>query len=206
MMDSNLRERTITGISWSAISQALNQGFRFAISIVLARILGPKVYGLIGMITVFTGFAAVFGDFGLGAAIIQRKDLEARHRNAAFWTNLTMGATLTLLMVALAPVVAWFYKEPALLTLTMVIAFKYITDSLCVVQIALLTREMRFRALAGIQIGSNVVAGLAGLGFALYGLGPWSLVAQTLMASSITLFISWRLGNWYPRFSFELRA
>ena len=61
----------------------------------LARILGPAVYGLIGMITVFTGFAAVFGDLGLGAAIIQRKELEERHLNAAFWTNVTMGATLT---------------------------------------------------------------------------------------------------------------
>jgi len=201
-----LRERTLHGVSWSALSQMVNQGFAFAISIVLARLLGPKVYGLVGMITVFTGFAAVFGDFGLGAAVIQRKDLEDRHLNAAFWTNVTVGTTLTFVMAGLSPIVAWFYKEPALLTLTMVIALKYITDSLCVVQIALLTREMRFRALAGIQIGSNVVAGLAGLGFALYGMGPWSLVAQTIGASAVSSAIAWRLGRWRPRFSFERRA
>jgi PST family polysaccharide transporter len=184
----------------------LHQGFTFAISVVLARILGPKVYGLIGMIMVFTGFATVFGNFGLGAAIIQRKELESRHLNAAFWTNVFMGTSLTLLMIALAPFIAWFYKEPLLLTLTSVIALKYVVDSLCVVQIALLNREMRFRTLGGIQIGSTVVSGLVGLGLALHGMGPWSLVAQTLGASVISLAISWGIGNWRPRFSFELRA
>jgi PST family polysaccharide transporter len=206
VMDSTLRGRTLTGVAWSAISQGLNQGFTFIISIVLARILGPKVYGLIGMIWVFTGFAAVFGDFGLAAAIIQRKELEARHLNAAFWTNVTLGTTMTLLMAALAPLVAWFYKEPVLLTLTAVIALKYVFDSLCVVQIALLNRAMRFRTLAWIQIGSTVISGMLGLGLALYGMGPWSLVAQTLGASVLLLAISWGLGNWRPRFSFELRA
>jgi O-antigen/teichoic acid export membrane protein len=205
-MSNDLRGRTITGLGWSGISQVLNQGFIWAISIVLARILGPKVYGLIGMIMVFTGFATVFGDFGLGAAIIQRKDLETRHLNAAFWINVTMGATLTMLMVALSPVVAWFYKEAVLLPLTAMIALKYVIDSLRVVQIALLNREMRFKTLAGIQMGSNVVSGLVGLGFALYGMGAWSLVAQTLGASAVLFVVSWRLGSWRPRFSFELRA
>jgi len=205
-MNIDLRHKTITGLSWSGISQGVNQGFTFIISIVLARILGPQVYGLIGMIMVFTGFATVFGDFGLGAAIIQRKDLEARHLNSAFWINVAMGATLTLVMAALAPVVSWFYNETALLALTMVIALKYIIDSLCVVQLALLNREMNFRKLAKIQIGSNVISGFVGLGMALYGMGPWSLVAQTLGASVMTLAWSWGLGNWRPRVSFEKRA
>jgi PST family polysaccharide transporter len=156
-MDKNLRERTITGVSWSAISQVLNQAFTFAISIVLARILGPAVYGLIGMITVFTGFAAVFGDLALGAAIIQRKELEARHLNAAFWTNVAMGATLTVLMVALAPVVAWFYGAPELLMLAAVIALKYVIDSLSVRQTPVLHREIRIQSLVKLQIGSIVI-------------------------------------------------
>ncbi len=205
-MDNDLRGRTISGIGWSAISQWLNQGFTFAISVVLARILGPKAYGLIGMITIFTGFAGVFGDLGLGAAIIQRKELEARHLNAAFWSNITMGATLSLAMVALVPAVAWFYKEPALVPLTAVIALKYIVDSLCVVQIAILNREMRFRTLAGIQIGSNIISGLVGLGMALHEMGPWSLVAQGLGASVVSSALCWHLGHWRPSFSFELKA
>lgn len=205
-MELNLRERTITGVSWSAISQVLNQAFTFAISIVLARILGPEVYGLIGMITVFTGFAAVFGDLALGAAIIQRKELEERHLNAAFWINVTTGVMLSLLMVALAPVVAWFYDAPELLMLSAVIALKYVIDSFSAVQISLLNRDMRFKTLAGIQIGSTVVSGLTGLGMALYGMGPWSLVAQTIGASVVSLAVSWRLGHWRPCFKFDLVA
>jgi O-antigen/teichoic acid export membrane protein len=205
-MNTNLRERTITGVSWSAISQVLNQAFTFAISIVLARMLGPAVYGLIGMITVFTGFAAVFGDLALGAAIIQRKELEERHLNAAFWTNVAMGVLLTVLMVALAPVVAWFYDAPELLMLSAVIALKYVIDSFSVVQISLLNRDMRFKTLAGVQIGSTVVSGLTGLGMALYGMGPWSLVAQMLVASVVSLAVSWRLGHWRPRFAFDRGA
>jgi PST family polysaccharide transporter len=205
-MDSDLRGRTITGVSWSALSQVLNQSFTFAISIVLARILGPAAYGLIGMITIFTGFAAVFGDLALGAAIIQRKELEERHLNAAFWANVAMGATLTIVMVALAPVVAWFYDAPELLMLAAVIALKYVIDSLSVVQISLLNREMRFKTLAGVHIGSTIVSGLMGLGMALYGMGPWSLVAQTLGTSVMTLAVSWHMGHWRPRFLFELGA
>jgi len=204
-MNTDIRQRTISGLSWSATSQVVNQVFTFAISIVLARLLGPKVYGLIGMITVFTGFAGVFGDLALGAAIIQRKELEPRHLNAAFWVNVTMGATLTLLMVALAPVVAWFYKEPLLLPLTAVIALKYFIDSLSAVKIAMLNREMRFRTLAKIQIGSSIISGLAGLGMALYGMGPWSLVAQTMGGAIVSTVIAWCLVDWHPRFSFEFR-
>lgn len=205
-MEKNLKAQTITGISWSAISQVVNQGFIFVISIVLARILGPAVYGLIGMITVFTGFAAVFGNLALGAAIIQRKDLEERHLNAAFWSNLTMGTTLTIIMAGIAPILARFYEEPALLMLTAVIAFKYIIDSLYVVQLALLQRSMRFKAMAGIQIGSNVISGLVGIAMALCGMRAWSLVAQTLGASIALTIISWRVGGWCPHFSFEFRA
>ncbi len=91
-MGNNPRGRTLTGISWSAVSQALNQCFTFAISMLLARMLGPKIYGLIGMIRTLTGFGAPVGNLGLGAAIIQRKELEARHLNAAFWSNVPMGA------------------------------------------------------------------------------------------------------------------
>lgn len=204
-MNYNIREKTIIGVKWSITSQWVNQSFVFAITIVLARILGPKVYGLIGMITVFTGFATVFGDFGLGDAIIQRKELEPRHLNAVFWTNIFIGSFLTLLMVTLAPVVAWFYKEPMLLALTAVIALKFIFDSMFAVQVALLYRKMQFRALAGIQIGSTVISGLVGLGMALNGMGPWSLVAQTLGASVVSFAVSWKLGNWRPRFSLNLR-
>ena len=205
-MATELRSRTISGISWSALSQVVTQIFTFAISLVVARILGPKAYGLIGMIVVFTGFANIFGDLGLGAAIIQRKQLEPRHLNTAFWINVIMGLSITVLFVSVAPLVAAFYKEPALAALTAVIALRFLIDSLSMVPIALMNREIHFHKLAKIQISATVVAGLIGLGLALYGAGPWSLVAQSVGNSTVALLLSWRLGNWRPRFSCEFQA
>jgi PST family polysaccharide transporter len=77
----------VKGLSWSAVSQLVTQCFTWAISIILARILGPKAYGLIGMTAVFSGFAMLFSDLGLGAAIVQRKNLQERHLDTAFWIN-----------------------------------------------------------------------------------------------------------------------
>jgi O-antigen/teichoic acid export membrane protein len=205
-MNGTLRTRTITGVSWSALSQVVQQGFTFCISVFVARILGPKVYGLVGMVMVFTGFAAIFADLGLGTALIQRKDLEERHLNAAFWLNVAVGGAMTLLMIGLAPAVAWFYQEEILLRLTAVIALRYIIDSLAVVQIALLNRAMEFRTLAVIQIWSTIIGGLLGLSLALLGVGPWSLVAQSVGTSVIALVLSWRLGAWRPGFSFQATA
>lgn len=193
-------------MSWSGLSQGITQGFTFAISIVLARILGPKAYGLIGMVSVFTGFAVLFGGLGLGAAIVQRKELEARHLNAAFWANVVAGSAMALLMVALAPVVARFYQEPRLTWLTAVIALRFVFDALNVVQLALLTRQMRFRALAVVQIGSSVVAGLLGLGLALSGSGVWSLVVQTLSGAFVQLLVAWKLADWRPCWAFDFQA
>ena len=205
-MATDLRSRTLSGISWSALSQVVTQLFTFAISLVVARILGPKAYGLIGMIVVFTGFANIFGDLGLGAAIIQRKQLEPMHLNTAFWINVIMGGSMTILFVTFAPVVAAFYKEPALATLTAVIALRFLIDSLSMVPIALMNREIHFHKLAKINVSATVVAGLLGLGLALYGAGPWSLVAQSVASSTVALLLSWRLGNWRPRFSCEFQA
>src|SRR5215475_10282380 len=118
-MTETLTNRTVKGAGWNALSQFVTQGFTFALGITLARLLGPKSYGLVGMVTLITGFAAVFGDFGLGAAIIQRKDLQPRHLNAAFWVNVLLGVVLTSAVMGLAPLVAWFFKEPLLIPLTM---------------------------------------------------------------------------------------
>jgi len=200
---TDLRNRTIRGVGWTAISQAVTQGFTFVISIVLARILGPKAYGLIGMVTVFTGFAALFGGLGLGAAIIQRRELEPRHLDTAFWVNAVFGCAMTGLMLLLAPLIGMFYHEPKVVPLAMVISLRFTLDALNVVQSALLNREMRFRSLATVQIGASFASGLVGLGMALGGMGVWSLVLQSLGNSIVQLLLLWNLAAWRPRWSFD---
>lgn len=203
---TEFRSKTISGLSWSAISQVANQGFTFAVTILLARILGPKVYGLVGMLAVFTGFAAIFGDLGFGAAIIQRKTLDPEHLNAAFWANAVVGMLMTGIMSAVAPLVARFYNEPLLASLTAVISLRFLLDSLCVVQAGLLNRKMEFRKLAVIQIGSGVAAGATALAIALSGGGPWSLVFQTTGGATFSMVLLWLIGGWRPERSFRWGA
>src|SRR5438093_2613839 len=100
---SQLRQRTISGLTWTGINQVGCQSISFIVSLVLARLLGPKAYGLIGMVTIFTGFAMRFVDLGLGAAIIQRAHLKEEHLQAVFWLNLTMGLFLMAFFSLLAP-------------------------------------------------------------------------------------------------------
>src|SRR5438874_1062635 len=122
---TDLRNKTVKGVSWSAVSQIVTQGFTWAISIIVARILGPKAYGLIGMIAVFSGFAWLFSDLGLGAAIVQRKKLEQEHLDTAFWINLLAGFVMTGLMAAFAPLIASFYNEPQLTWLSIIISLQF---------------------------------------------------------------------------------
>jgi O-antigen/teichoic acid export membrane protein len=203
---TNLRHETVKGVSWSAVSQLVTQSFTWAISIVLARILGPKAYGLIGMTAVFTGFAGLFSDAGLADAIIQRKKLEKRHLDTAFWINVVIGGVITVLILALAPIIARFYSEPRLTQITQVISAQFFIGGLSVVQQALLRREMRFRDLAKIQIGTTAAAGVIGLIMALLGMGLWSLVGQMLAGSVFRLLFCWRVGDWRPNFAFDLQA
>jgi PST family polysaccharide transporter len=203
---ADLANRTVQGVSWSGLSQAITQGFTWIISIVLARLLGPSAYGLIGMVGVFTSFAILFGGLGFGVAIVQRKNLEERHLSTAFWMNLATGALITLLMVGFAPVIARFYHEPLLVPITRIIALRFLFDSLDVVQSALLRRQMRFRALGAIQIGSGILSGIVALAMALGGMGIWSLVALTLGLAFFPLPLLWYCTRWRPSLSFDWAA
>lgn len=205
-MSDSLREQTIRGVGWNGVSQLVTQLFSFGISIVLARLLGPKAYGLIAMVTVFTGFANLFTGLGLGAAIIQRRELEARHLDTAFWVNVLCGAGMTLLLIGLAPGVAWFYHQPLLAALTAAIALKFVIDSFGIVHAAQLSRNLHFRSLAVIKVGASLIGGLTGLAMALGGLGVWSLVAQTLANSLAGILLTWRVSSWRPAWRFERLA
>ena len=203
---TNLRRRTVSGVSWSAVAQLVTQCFTWAISIIVARLVGPRAYGLIAMAAVFSGFAMLFSDLGLSAAIIQRANLEKKHLDTAFWINIASGVLMTVLMAGLAPVIAAFYREPRLIWITIISALQFTLVSINVVEQALIRREMRFRALAGIQITSTVIGGTIALSMAFAGMGVWSLVAQPLCSSSIRVLLFWRVAQWRPSLSFDIEA
>jgi PST family polysaccharide transporter len=202
----DLRQKTIAGVGWTTLAQIGRQGLQFVISIVLARLLVPQDFGLVGMITIFTNFATLFSELGFTGALIQRPTIEERHYSSIFWLNLFMGVVLTILLMLAAPFIAAIYDEPRLTLLTMLIAMNFSIGSLNIVQRAILSRAMNFRALALIEISAVLAAGLIAVILALAGCGVWSLAWQMLAISAFMAMIMWRVANWRPRFLFEWSA
>lgn len=203
---SDLREKTLTGLKWSGAGHVARQALQFAISVVVARMLSPHEFGLMGMVGVFAGLAGIFAGLGLGTALVQREKLEDRHLSTIFWTNLACGATLTAAFAAASPAIARFYGEPILRGLALAGAFNFLIGSLSIVQRNMLIRTMDFRGLFVIETTAVGCAGAVAVGGALAGWGPWCLVAQSLVLTTVSAAMLWRRSDWRPAWSFDAAA
>jgi O-antigen/teichoic acid export membrane protein len=197
--DADLKNRTVTGVLWSAGASVGQQILNFAVTAVLARLLVPADFGLVATVAVFTGFVSLFIDFGLGAALIQRETLAERHRSSAFWMNLAAGIALATLVAALAPLLARFFDEPRLVDLTLVLSLNFVVGSLGIVQSALLQRSMNFRRLGAIGISSTVIGGAVAIAMAVAGYGVWSLIGQLIATTAVRTALLWAASDWRPR-------
>jgi len=185
-----------TAFFWSATERFGFQGFSVVLSIILARLLSPREYGLIGMLTIFCAISYVFVDSGLAVALVQRPANSADDEATVFYANIGMGAVMTLLMCAISPLVARFYGQPILIPLLRVLSLQVFLSSFGIVQFALLGRAMDFRRQAIVSTLSVLLSGLVGIGMAWSGLGVWSLVGQSVTMALFQSLLVWRLGNW----------
>lgn len=204
--EGGLKGATVRGTAWTAASQASQQIIQVGITIVLARLLLPREYGLVGMVAVFTGFAMLFVYSGFGAAIVQRNRLTAAHLATAFWANLGAGIAIAALAAAFAPLVALFYGQPEIVSIMPVAALGFILASLSVVQTAILERRMMFRRIALVENVSLVGAGAVATVCAVAGLGVWSLVVFSLVSNAVESSILWILSDWRPTRTFDRMA
>lgn len=202
----SLRQKVISGIGWTTLNRISEKGLKFAISVLLARLLTPEAFGLIGMIVVFTGFASLFADAGFGAALVQREEIEERHLSSVFWLQAVLGILLTLGFASAAPLIAQFYGEPLLELLTMFVAIQFTIESLGTVQTALFRRTMDFKKITIVKLVATIVSGSIAITLALLDYGVWSLVWQTVVNTAGDVAAVWVLSSWYPRFLFDWRA
>jgi len=194
----DLKERTIRGGLARFCAQGANFVVRLAALMILARLLGPRDFGLVGMVTAFTGVLTLFRDFGLSAAAIQRASVTDEQISTLFWINLFVGALLGLLSVAMAPVIAALYHEPRLIAVTAVLGAGFFFNAAGVQHGALLQREMRFTALAVINTVSLIVSTALAVAGAMAGYGYWALVAMTVAIPLIGTVGSWIATAWVP--------
>jgi len=194
----DLKEKTIRGGLVRLIAQAANFFLRLGSLVVLARLLAPKDFGLVGMVTAFTGVLTLFRDFGLSAAAIQRTNVTDEQISTLFWINIFVGVLLGLLAIAGAPAIAAFYHEPRLFGVTAVLALGFLFNAAGVQHSVLLQRQMRFTALAIVNTVGLLVGTVVAIFGARAGYGYWALVAMTVTVPLISTVGFWLTTAWVP--------
>lgn len=190
-------------IFWSAVDRFGHQGVQFVLYTVLARLLSPVEYGLIGMLSIFLGVALIFADSGVSTGLIQRTEITPDDETSVFWLNIGTGILLTVLLCGVAPAVADFYHQPILRPLLRVLSLQFVLSAFSNVPCALLMRGMDFRRLTLIGTSSVIIAGITAITLASAGWGVWSLVGQTLAASLSRMVMVAVFARWRPRGRFR---
>lgn len=197
-LDNDLKRRSLRSGAVTLVSQGIMFLIQLGSTMILARILTPRDYGVMAMVVAVTGFASLLSNLGLSTATIQRAEINHGQVSTLFWINAGVGTLVTLVVAILSPFVAWFYKEPVLKGVMLVLSCNFLINSLSVQHNALLTRQMRFYSIAKIQIISTV-AGIAVAILAAYkGFGYWALVLNSLVASLFSVVGTWIASGWVP--------
>lgn len=196
----SLRRATMRAGTEMFIAQWVKLVCQFGSTMIMSRLLAPAEVGLVAMVTAVTGVLQVFRDGGLSTATVQREEITDAQVSTLFWVNAGLGLLLTAICVALSWPMAAFYHEPRLTAVTLALSFTFLIGALGVQHDALLRRQMRFRALAVVEIASMLAGSGAGIAMAWSGWGYWSLVGQQLAMSltclvGLVIAMPWRPGK-----------
>ncbi len=205
-MDTNANKSNvvISNFLWRFLERCGAQGVTFIVSIVLARLLDPSVYGTVALVTVFTTIMQVFVDSGLGNALIQKKDADDLDFSSVFWFNLAMCSFLYILMFVSAPLIAAFYKAPELTPLVRALSLILIISGVKNVQQAFVSRNMMFKRFFFATLGGTLGAAVIGIAMAYLGYGVWALICQMLFNALVDTIILWITVKWRPQRKFSL--
>lgn len=197
-MAESVRKQLAHGVLWNFIEKILMEGAQFVIGIILARLLLPSDFGLIGMLAIFIAISNVFIDGGFAKALIQKRECTDIDYSTAFVSNIVVSLVIYVILFVSAPWIAAFYHEPILIDLTRVLALNFILGSFNIVQRARLMSVVDFKSLAKIKVSSVIVGGVVGVGMAYAGFGVWSLVGQTISATLLQIVIFPFFSKWKP--------
>lgn len=206
MTQESLKNKTLKGTIWSGIDNVAQVGVQFIVSIVLARILTPDDYGLLGIMMIFTSICTALINSGFTTALIRKPDADMDDYNTSFIVNMAMSIVFYLLIFILAPTIADFFGRAELIYLTRVISLGMVIGALSLVQQTRLTKNIDFKTQTKITLTASVLSGLLGIAMALLGFGVWALVAQALAVQIIRSVMLWFYDKWIPEFRFSSKS
>lgn len=206
MEDKSLKEKAFTGVLWSTIQKFTLISVSFMSGIVLARLLDPEDFGLLGMLSIFMMLSSVFIDAGFGAALIQKKKPTDEDYSTVFFWNLGISVTLYIILFISSPYIALFYHVPLLIYVLRVQSIVLIINALQSVQLAQIDKQFLFKKKAAILAISSVASLFVAIWLAYAGWGVWALVAQYLLQSALPTTLFWITSKWYPKLVFSMRS
>lgn len=195
---TDVKKRAMRGAGATIFASIISFCMHFFGTIILARLLTPNDFGLITMVTTFSLLLQNFGVNGFTEAIIQREDLNHRIMSTLFWINAAISFTLMLLFMAMAPLIAWFYKEPHLNVITIGVAFSIIAGGMTTLHMGILRRKMQFYIVSGIQITAGFINIIITVIMAWQGFGYWALVAHAVIPQVVVALFGWNFCRWRP--------
>jgi teichuronic acid exporter len=194
------------GMAWSAVERLSVQAVQFGLGIVLARILTPKEYGVLGILLVFITIANVFVDSGFTKALIQKQDRTADDISTVFFFNIAISLVCYVVLWFSAPLIANFYELDQLTSLLRVLSASLIINALFAVPVTLITIELDFKTLTKVNFTTALISGAIAVYMAFNGYGVWALVAQILIRSALTVVLVWWVLKWMPKGSFSKKS
>lgn len=202
-MEESIKNKTVKGVAWSGIDNIVHFGVSFIVSIVLARLLSPDDYGLLGIIAIFTTVCQTLINGGFTSALIRKKDATDDDYNTVFIVNFVMSLFLYVIIYLCSPLIAFFFKRVELIALTRVSSLGMIIGALAIVQNTRLTKRIDFKTQTKITFAASITSGVIGIAMALIGFGVWALVAQTLSAQAFKTILLWFYNKWIPKLRFS---
>lgn len=198
-----LKDKAISGVKWNAIGRFSTQGVNFVIGLILARLLSPSDYGVVGMVGIFFAIAQTFIDSGFGSALIRKNDCTDIDYSTAFYFNILVGLVCCILLCGVSPFIANFFNTPILKELVKVMSLNMFISSFAIVHTARLTHSVDFKSQSIVNLLTAIIAGTVGILMAYNGFGVWSLVCQHLINSVVRVVLLVLITRWLPTFVFS---
>lgn len=205
-MSENIKKDTLKGVKWTAIEKVALQGIQFVIGLILARLLTPSDFGLVGMLAIFISVSQTFVDGGFSNALIRKLNRTDTDCSTAFYFNIVVGLVCYGLLFVSSPWIAEFFNIPILKDLLRVLSISIFINSLAVVQVAKLTVDINFKAQARATVCSVFMSGCIGILMAYKGYGVWSLAWQTVFGAIFKCIILWYQTKWKPKMVFSMES
>ncbi|MFR9542710.1 MAG: lipopolysaccharide biosynthesis protein [Rikenellaceae bacterium] len=203
MSNSSIKNSAIKGMAWTGVERLVCQAAQFVIGIIIARVLMPSDYGVIGMLAIFLAIAQSILDSGFANALIQKKERTNVDYCTVFYFNIAVSLLLYAVFFISAPYIAEFYNMPILESVARVVSLSMIINGLTIVQTAKLTIDLNFKLQSIISITSTLASGGVGIALAYSGYGVWALVFQGLASSTMRMLLLWSFSRWKPILTFS---